>query len=86
MGSAILGAAVIDDIMGIIVLTIITSLKDTSVSIYMVFAKILIYAVLMGILYVGLNSMEKLYTRLESERRNSVYAFAFVMIIAFVSE
>jgi Kef-type K+ transport system membrane component KefB len=86
VGSAILGAAVIDDIMGIVVLTIITSLKDTSVSIYMVFIKIAIYAILMGILYVGLNGMEKFYTKLESERRNSVYAFAFVMIIAFVSE
>ncbi len=86
VGSAILGAAVIDDIMGIVVLTIITSLKDTSVSIAMVFVRIALYAVVMAILYVGLNGMEKLYTRLESERRNSVYAFAFVMIIAFVSE
>ncbi len=86
VGSAILGAAVIDDIMGILVLTIITSLKDTSVSIYMVFAKIAMYALLMAILYVALTGMEKLYTKLESERRNSVYAFAFVMIIAFVSE
>jgi Kef-type K+ transport system membrane component KefB len=86
VGSAILGAAVIDDIMGIVVLTIITSLKDTSVSVYMVFIKIAMYAILMAILYVGLNGMEKLYTKLESERRNSVYAFAFVMIIAFVSE
>ena len=40
----------------------------------------------MAILYVALTGMEKLYTKLESERRNSVYAFAFVMIIAFVSE
>lgn len=32
VGTTILGAAVIDDIIGIIVLTIVTSLKDTSVS------------------------------------------------------
>ena len=86
VGSAILGAAVIDDIMGIVVLTVVTSLKDSSVSILMVLMKIAVYALIMAILYVGMSGMEKLYTRLESERRNSVYAFAFVLIIAFISE
>jgi len=86
VGSAILGAAVIDDIMGIVVLTVVTSLKDSSVSILMVLMKIAVYALIMAVLYVGMSGMEKLYTRLESERRNSVYAFAFVLIIAFISE
>ena len=40
-GNAILGAAIIDDMLGIIALTIITSLADSSVNVWMVFAKIL---------------------------------------------
>ena len=39
-GNAILGAAIIDDILGIIALTIITSLADSSVNVWMVFVKI----------------------------------------------
>ena len=50
VGSAILGAAVIDDIMGIVVLTIVISLKDESVSLVGVLLKILAYAALMALL------------------------------------
>lgn len=39
-GNAILGAAIIDDILGIIALTIVTSMADSSVSLGMVLLKI----------------------------------------------
>ena len=42
-GNAILGAAVIDDILGIIALTVITSSADKSVNIGMVLLKILLF-------------------------------------------
>ena len=43
VGTTILGAAVIDDILGIIVLTIVTSLQDSSVHISIVLIKIVLY-------------------------------------------
>ena len=50
VGSAILGAAVLDDIIGIIVLTVISSMKDTSVSITGVLLKVAAYGILMAVL------------------------------------
>ena len=49
VGSAILGAAVLDDIIGIIILTVVTSLKDSSVSIISILIKIGLYVILMGV-------------------------------------
>ena len=43
VGNAILGAAVLDDIIGIIVLTVVSSLKDSSVSISVVLMKSPLY-------------------------------------------
>ena len=42
-GTAILGAAIIDDILGIIALTIISSMADTSVNVGFVLLKIVAY-------------------------------------------
>ena len=52
VGNAILGAAVLDDIIGIVVLTVVSSLKDSSVSISAVLLKILAYLAAMAILAV----------------------------------
>ena len=48
-GNAILGAAIIDDILGIIALTIVTSMADSSVKIGVVLVKILGFFVFAGI-------------------------------------
>ncbi len=48
-GNAILGAAIIDDVLGIIALTIITSLADSSVNVVVVFAKIVGFFVFVGV-------------------------------------
>ena len=48
-GSTILGAAVIDDILGIIALTIITSMADSSVNIGVVLLKIVAFFVFAGV-------------------------------------
>ena len=48
-GNAILGAALIDDILGIIVLTIVTSFNDSSVSVILVLMKIILFFILSGI-------------------------------------
>ena len=43
MGTTIMGAAIIDDIVGIIVLTTITSMQDTSVNPTIVLVKIVMF-------------------------------------------
>ena len=52
VGNAILGAAVIDDIIGILVLTVVSSLKDSSISIGAVVINVLLYVVVMIIIGV----------------------------------
>ncbi len=58
VGTTILGAAVIDDIIGIIVLTIVTSLKDTSVSPITVVLKIVLYFVFIAVLIFVLTKLK----------------------------
>ncbi len=50
IGNAILGAAIIDDVIGIIILTVITSFRYTNISISSVLIKITLYFVCMAIL------------------------------------
>ena len=58
VGSTILGAAIIDDILGIIVLTIVTSLEDTSVNPATVFGKIALYFVVIAVIWFVLAKLE----------------------------
>ena len=66
-GNAILGAAIIDDILGIIALTIVTSMADSSVSLGMVLLKIVgffAFALIAGVaFYYGYKKWEELTTR-----------------------
>ncbi len=59
-GNAILGAAIIDDILGIIALTIVTSMADSSVSLGMVLLKIVgffVFALIAGVALLWLQKM-----------------------------
>ena len=87
-GNAILGAAVIDDILGIIALTIITSLADDSVSIAIVLLKILGFFVFAGV--VGF-LFYKFYTKwiVSAEKgmhRHVIVAFVFCLLMSFCAE
>ena len=53
-GSAILGAAIIDDILGIIALTIVMSLADSSVNVFIVLAKIVGFFIFLGVVGIVL--------------------------------
>ena len=86
VGSAILGAAVIDDIMGIIILTFVFSLKDPSISISSIVVKILFYAALIATMAVGINSKKESLDKIRDRRRFAVYIMAFLLIITFVTE
>lgn len=87
-GNAILGAAIIDDILGIIALTIITSMADTSVNIAVILLKIVgffIFAAVVGILVV--KGVEKLGKNSEKGmHRHVIWAFALCLLLSYVAE
>lgn len=86
VGTTILGAAVIDDIVGIIVLTIVTSLKDTSVSPISVIVKILLYFVFIGAVTFCLMKIRRFVEMQDEKRRVVILSVAFCFIMAYVSE
>jgi len=86
VGSAILGAAVLDDIIGIIILTLVSSLKDPSISIASILVKIGLYVIFMGALAVVLKASKPTIQEMHDTRRTAIYVFAIVLIIAFVTE
>jgi Kef-type K+ transport system membrane component KefB len=88
VGNAILGAAIIDDILGIIVLTIIVSTADTSVNVVMVLLKILAFFVCSGIVgFVFYKIFKKITERYHRDmRRFVILAFVFCLIMAYCSE
>lgn len=86
VGTTILGAAVIDDVVGIIVLTIVTSLKDTSVSPISVIVKILLYFVFIGVVTFCLMKIRRFVEMQDEKRRVVILSVAFCFIMAYVSE
>ncbi len=87
-GNAILGAAIIDDVLGIIALTIVTSMADDSVSLGIVLLKIAGFFAFSGI--IGL-IFYKIYKKWVDEaekelHRHTIIAFVFCLIMAFVAE
>lgn len=86
VGNVILGAAVLDDIIGIVVLTVVSSMKDSSVSIGTVLFKILAYGVLMAALGFLIWKKRAWIDSNKEKRRISTYVLSAMLIIAFVSE
>lgn len=86
MGTTILGAAIIDDIIGIIVLTIIISITDTSIKPSTVFVKIILFFIFIIALYWVIHKLKKGIEKQDGKRRSSIYSLAFCFILAYVSE
>lgn len=87
-GNAILGAAIIDDILGIIALTIITSVADPSVVIGVVLLKIaafFIFAAIAGFLFYKFYAswFEKSG---KGMHRHSIVVFVFCLLMSYVAE
>lgn len=87
-GNAILGAAIIDDILGIIALTIITSVADPSVVIGVVLLKIVaffIFAAIAGFLFYKFYAswFEKSG---KGMHRHSIVVFVFCLLMSYVAE
>lgn len=87
-GNAILGAAIIDDILGIIALTITTSLADPSINVIMVLAKIVMFFIFAGFSgYLFHWAFVKLDERYKRDlRRFVIIAFVFCLLLSFSAE
>ena len=88
VGTAIMAAAVIDDVLGIIVLTVLTGFTDSTVEPAMVFVRIIAYFICLAVVTVV---VRRLFCRLCSRfdrihRRIAIYALAFCFLLSFVSE
>ena len=87
-GNAILGAAIIDDILGIIALTIITSLADSSVNVFLVLGKIVAFFVFVGVggylLHIVFQKWVKGYER--DLRRFLILAFVICLVFSYCAE
>lgn len=87
VGTAILGAAVIDDVLGIVVLTVCTGFTDATVRPLAVFGRILLFFVFLAVVAV---IMHYLFVRMEGawdhHRRLPIYAIAFCFILSFIAE
>lgn len=86
VGTTILGAAVIDDVLGIIVLTIVTSLQDTSVKVSTVLLKIALYFVFIGAVFLVCNKGKKYIERFDKRRSVAIMAVVFCLVLSYISE
>lgn len=87
-GNAILGAAIIDDILGIIGLTVITSMADSSVSIVMVLLKMLaffVFAAVVGVLFYHFY-IKWSGRSVKGMHRHAIIAFVFCLLLSYVAE
>ena len=88
VGTAIMAAAVIDDVLGIIVLTVLTGFTDSTVEPAMVFVRIIAYFAFLAVTAVVVRrvfrSLRAKFDRIH--RRVAIYALAFCFLLSFVSE
>ncbi|MBN2222040.1 MAG: cation:proton antiporter [Vallitaleaceae bacterium] len=86
-GTAILGAAIIDDVLGIIILTIVISFKDSSVNIVDILIRIglfFLFSAISGVVfYQGFKYMSKKYGR---KRRIPIYSFILCLLLSYAAE
>lgn len=87
-GNAIMGAAIIDDILGIIALTVVISMADESVNIGIVLLKILGFFAFTFVAAVGYHYAFKKWTDNSAVklRRYVVISFVFCLVLAYCAE
>lgn len=87
-GNAILGAAIIDDILGIIALTIVTSMADPSVKLGTVMIKIVGFFVFAGVVGFIFYRLYKNWvdTAKKEMHRHTIIAFVFCLLMAYIAE
>ena len=88
VGNTILAAAIIDDVMGIIVLTVVLGFADTSVSLWIVLLKVLAFIVVAGATSILFNKVFDRYQRVfhHDKRRFITFALVFCFFMAYIAE
>lgn len=88
VGNTILAAAIIDDVMGIIVLTVVLGFADTSVSLWIVLLKVLAFIVVAGAISILFNKVFDRYQRVfhHDKRRFITFALVFCFFMAYIAE
>lgn len=87
-GNAILGAAIIDDVLGIVALTIITSLSGTGVSLWTVLLKIAAFFAISVVVWILLHRLAAWWFRRydRDKRRFVIISFVVCLLYAYCAE
>ena len=87
VGNALLGAAIIDDILGIIALSVVSSFADTSVQISVILLKIALYFVFMGaVSFILYKVLKTWFTDSENFKRHVIAVIGLCLLLAYISE
>lgn len=89
VGNTILAAALIDDVLGLICLTVVTSLAGADVNIFVVLLKILLFFVFVGVVGLIYNKFMFWYDKKVEDRnlhRFPVISFALCLFMAWAAE
>lgn len=88
-GNVILAAAVIDDVLGIVCLTLVTGMADASVNVGVVLLKILGFFIFSVVVGLVMHKVFKWWFSTDPThglQRYSIVSFAFALIMAYCSE
>lgn len=87
-GNAILGAALIDDVLGIIALTVISSFAGSDVSLWVILLKILGFFIFCGVVaFLFIKFVNPWINKYKKDlRRFVILAFAFCLLMSFAAE
>ena len=87
-GSVILAAAIIDDVLGIVALTIVTSFSDRSVHVWLVLLKIVLFFVFAVVAGLAFSRLYRWWTDKTEENRtqHAIVAFVFCLLLSYLAE
>lgn len=86
-GTTILGAAIVDDILGIIMLTIVSGFKNSDVQVSLMVGKILLFFVFCAIVGIVFNYIFKYICQKRGcKKRLVIYGFAFALLMSYIAE
>lgn len=87
IGTTILGAAIIDDIFGIIVLTVIVGMTDTEVKLGEVLLHIALFFVWVGFIAALILFVKKMFVpSVQRRRRITIYALTLCFMLSYAAE
>lgn len=87
VGTTILGAAVIDDILGIIILSFLSGFTGGNENPFMVLTKIGGFFIFLAVVGIGIYYVfRKMEDVVGTKRRVAVYGFAFCLILSYIAE